>query len=53
MSEIKAFDPHCLELAEYFLKAEPGEHDTDENRRELAWQIQKAAEWFFKQLERK
>lgn len=49
----KSFDPHCLELAEYFLAAEPGERNTDQNRRELAQNIQDAVEWFFKQLERK
>lgn len=51
--DVKAFDPKCFELAGYFLKAEPGEHDTIENQRELAWHLQKAVEWWFKQLERK
>lgn len=53
MAAIKAYDPHCYELAEYFLRAEPGEHNTVENREKLAWHIQRAIEWYFKQLERK
>lgn len=53
MSRVAAYDPRSYELAEYFLKNEPGQHNTIRNQQELALVIQQAIEDYLEELARR
>lgn len=53
MSRAATYDPRCYELAEYFLRNEPGQHDTIRNQQELALAIQQAIEDYLEEMARK